>query len=320
MHIIYSINQFNFTMNTIMSFTNRALKCCHRFFAPSSPYSFAKWHLLSLLFLPLSTKAVPTDSIKYLTLKDTLFIALDDKSGEKIFEHKIQKGQTLYSLARFYGLNEEELYPYNPNLKSNTVSIGQVIKVPIPNSAIKRFKGDNFKRWKFAPVSFKVKKGDNLYKIAKTLFHMPVDSVVKWNNLPNQTIAPGQVLHVGWISLEGVPDSIRNLRKGAIDLKKKELEAKYNAQKKLTEEKGAAFWQVKGNPNTHYYCLHRQAKPGSIISITNGMNFKTIYAKVIGKIPDSQFGNEVILIVSPSVAKQLGAKDEKFFVKIRYGQ
>ncbi len=273
---------------------------------------------IGVLFLPVIVKASTSDSTKYLTLKDTLFISLDDKSNEKIFEHKIQKGQTLYSLARFYGLNEEELYPYNPNLKSNVVGIGQIIKLPIPNAAIKRFKGDNFKRWKYAPIAFKVKKGDNLYKIAKTLFHMPIDSVVKWNNLSNQTISPGQILHVGWMSLDGVPDTIRNLRKSTIDLKKKELEDKFKSQKKSIEQKGAAFWQKKGNPNTHYYCLHRTAKVGSIISITNGMNFKTIYAKVIGKIPQNAFGDEVIAIVSPSVAKQLGAKDERFFVKIKF--
>lgn len=282
--------------------------------------SFKKYPLSILLIflLPLIAHASWGDSTKYLTLKDTLFITLDEKSNEKIYQHKIIKGQNLYSLARFYGLNEEELFPYNPNLKSNVVGIGQLIRVPIPNASIKRFKGDNFKRWKFAPIAFKVKKGDNLFKIAKTLFHMPIDSVMKWNNLPNQNISPGQLLHVGWISLDGVPDSIRTLRKGTVDLKKKQLEDNFAKQKKTVEQRGAAFWQKKGNQNTDYYCLHRTAKIGSTLSIMNGMNFKTIYAKVIGKIPDNAYGNEVVIIVAPSVAKQLAAKDEKFFVKIKY--
>ena len=284
--------------------------------ARSDNYS---WGIILLIFLlPLTAHASWGDSTKYLTLKDTLFITLDEKSNEKIYLHKITKGQNLYSLARFYGLNEEELFPYNPTLKSNTVGIGQLIRVPIPNASIKRFKGDNFKRWKYAPIAFKVKKGDNLFKIAKTLFHMPIDSVVKWNNLPNQTISPGQLLHVGWISLDGVPDSIRTLRKGTVDLKKKQLEDNFTKQKKTVEQRGAAFWQKKGNQNTDYYCLHRNAKIGSTISIMNGMNFKTIFAKVIGKIPDNAYGNEVVIIVAPSVAKQLAAKDEKFFVKIKY--
>jgi LysM repeat protein len=209
-------------------------------------------------------------------------------------------------------LNEEELYPYNPNLKSNIVGIGQIIHVPIPNAAIKRFKGDNFKRWKYAPIMFVVKKKDNLYKIAKTLFRMPIDSVRKWNNLPDETIQPGQLLHVGWMSIEGVPDTIR-------DIRGKLLQSDFAKQKsKAKEQKGAAYWQKNGNQNTDLYCLHRTAKVGTSLAITNNMNNKTVYAKVIGKIPDNAYNNETVVIVAPSVAKLLGAKDEKFFVKVRF--
>ncbi len=263
------------------------------------------------------------DSTKYLTAKDTLFITLDESTGEKIFEHRIAARQTLYSLARFYGLNEEELYPYNPKLKSNIVSIGQRVRVPIPNGAIKRFKGANFKQWKYAPIMFLVKKGDNLYKVAQTLFRMPIDSVVKWNNLPNKTIKPGQVLHVGWMSLDGVSDSIRHVaiaKPSAAEGRSKTLNTHFEKQKKGTEERGAAFWNVKGNTKTDLYCLHRSAKVGSIVAITSTMSNRTAYAKVIGKIPENAHGSETVLIVAPSVAKMLGAKDEKFFVKIRYTQ
>jgi LysM repeat protein len=278
-----------------------------------------------LLFLVKTTlHAEVGDSIKYLTAKDTLFITLDETTGEKIFEHRIVVKQTLYSLARFYGLNEEELYPYNPKIKNNIVNIGQRIRVPIPNGAIKRFKGDNFKQWKYAPIVFLVKKGDNLFKIAQTLFHMPIDSVVKWNNLPNRTIQPGQLLHVGWMSLDGVGDTIRHAaitRPNASEGRSNALSSHFEKQKKSAQEqRGAAFWNIKGNTKTDLYCLHRTAKVGSIIAITSTMNNKTAYAKVIGKIPENAHGTETVLIVAPSVAKMLGAKDEKFFVKIRYSQ
>jgi LysM repeat protein len=260
------------------------------------------------------------DSSKYLTAKDTLFISVDDRTSEKIFEHRIAAKQTLYSLARFYGLNEEELYPYNPNLKSNRLPIGQLIRVPIPNAAIKRFKGENFKRWKYAPIMFHVKKGDNLFKIAKTLFRMPVDSVVKWNNLPSTNIQPGQKLLVGWMSLEGVPDTLRGLRKGKEDARSKMLGKDFLKQKRAVEERGAAYWSKRGSTKTDLYCLHRTAKAGTVIAVTSTMSNRTVYAKVIGKIPEQQFGSETVIIVAPSVAKLLGAKDEKFFVKIRYIQ
>ena len=48
------------------------------------------------------------------------------------------------------------------------------------------------------------------------------------------------------------------------------------------------------------------------------MKGATVYAKVIGRIPNNVYGKEVIVIVAPSVAKTLGAIDERFFVKIKY--
>ncbi len=295
-----------YTIHYSSFFTNR------RFFIPLS---------IVLLFLVKTTLwSAIGQPITYLTAKDTLFITLDETRGEKIFEHHIAPNQTLYSLARFYGLNEEELYPYNPKLKSSVVGIGQIIRVPIPNAAIKRFKGNDFKKWEYAPIMFKVKKGDNLFKIARTMFHMPVDSVIQWNNLLNTNIRPGQILQIGWMSLEGVSDEVRNARRGSIDVRSKMLSAYFEKQKKSVEERGAACWNAKGNTKTDLYCLHRTAAVGSIIAVTSTMSYRTVFAKVIGKIPEYAYGSETVVIVAPSVAKMLGAKDEKFFVKIRYTQ
>ena len=258
------------------------------------------------------------DSSKYLTLKDTIFIKID-AAGDKYFEHVMENKQTLYSLAKFYGLNVEELYPYNPSLKSNSVEPGQKIKVPIPNAAIKRFKDKNFKRWKYIPVYYRVMKKDNLYRIGKILFHQSVDSVLARNRLSNQTIADGQLLEVGWISIDGVSDSIRRARKGdGTSLRNRALGAGFTKQKKSGEQNGVAFWQKKGIINTEPYCLHNSARVGSIMSISNPMKGTTVFAKVIGKLPKNAYGREVIIILAPSVAKKLGALDERFFVKIKY--
>lgn len=285
-------------------------------------FKFLIFNLLFFVFPVASFAKNPTttgDSTKYLTAKDTLFICLDERTGEKVFEHYIAPKQNLYRLARFYGMNEEELFPYNPTLKSNIVGIGQKVNVPIPNPAIRRFKGDNFKRWKFAPIVIIVKKGDNLFNIAKRMFRMPVDSVMKWNNMTTQTVSVGQRLHVGWMSLDGVPDSLRSMRKeGAADIRSKMLADDFKKQKKTVQESGAAFWQLKGNAKTDLYCLHRTAKAGTVIAVQNTMNNKTVYTKVIGPMPENVYGHETIIVVAPSVAKLLAAKDEKFFVRIKY--
>ncbi len=264
------------------------------------------------------SRASTGDSLHYLTLKDTIFIKID-ALGDKVFEHVMQENQTLYSLAKFYGLNVEELYPYNPSLKSNNVSPGQKIRVPIPNAAIKRYKDKNFKRWKYVPVYYRVTKRDNLYKIGRSLFHQSVDSVFERNHLNSSTIADGQLLEVGWMSIDGVPDSIRRARKGGgATARNKMLALNFDKQNKIGQQNGVAFWQKKGIQHTDPYCLHNFAKVGSIIAVSNPMKGSVVYAKVIGKIPKNAYGKEVIIIVAPSVARVLGAIDERFFVRIKY--
>jgi LysM repeat protein len=273
---------------------------------------------LIFLFSPCDCTAFTGDSTKYLTLKDTIFIRLES-NGEKIFEHSLDKKQTLYSLARFYGMNVEMLYPYNSNLKLSSVDVGTKVRVPIPNGAIIRYKTKDFKSWKYVPVYFRVQKGDNLFKIAKTLFHQPVDSVLAKNKLTSKTVSDGQLLHVGWMSVNGIPDSVRLKRGHAISSNYNQ--GLFTKQKNSShEQKGVAVWQKKGSLKTESYCLHRSAKIGSIVEITNPMKSKTIYAKVIGKIPENSHGNEVIIMVAPTVAKSLGAVDERFYVKIRFSQ
>ena len=100
-----------------------------------------------------------------------------------------------------------------------------------------------------------------------------------------------------------------------------QLQLRYESTKTYKKEyfqNGAAYWQREREMGSDFYALHRLAPVGSIIQITNPMKKKTLYAKVIAPIPDRAYGDDIIVVLSPSVAKLLGAKDPKFFVEIRY--
>jgi hypothetical protein len=78
-------------------------------------------HLIiaSFFLFPFKLQAFFTgDSLNYLNFKDTIFITIGNYQ-EKIFEHHIAPKQTLYSLAKFYGLSLTEVYYYNPELNSD---------------------------------------------------------------------------------------------------------------------------------------------------------------------------------------------------------
>lgn len=271
-----------------------------------------------LFFLRLSATG---DSLSYLTPKDTVFISVND-FGNKIFEHTMVKGQTLYSLARFYGLKLDALYAFNPEMEQDGYfTLGQPVRVPVPDSAIVKSFIKGPQRKGFAPVFYVVKHGDTFYRIAKQFFQIPLDTLKSRNQLAHTTLFTGQRLHVGWLSTKGIPDSLQLVNANPMGVKMQELKGRYDMQKSMKKEhfhNGAAYWQREKKGRNDYYALHRFAPVGSVIEITNPMKKKTIYAKVLAPIPDRAYGDDIVVVLSPSLAKLLDARDAKFFVEIRY--
>lgn len=280
-----------------------------------------KYLLVFTLLFPFMLQADYTgDSLQYLTTKDTIFLELGPYQ-EKIFEHYIEPRQTLFSLAKFYGLRLEELYFHNPNLQENVISPGQMIRVPIPRKAIKRYRNPDFDRAKHIPVCYVIKKGDTMYNISKRVFEMPVDTIMIRNQLTDFTLSPGQVLQIGWMSLEGIPAHFRRNYTHPVWKRNQTLKYRYLRQKQTkTErlERGVAYWQKNTKSGNELYALHRYAPINSIIAVTNPMKNRTVYVKVIGKMPSSVYGDNVVVVLSSKAANMLGAKDARFFVKVKY--
>lgn len=263
------------------------------------------------------------DSLRYLLPKDTILLTIGE-SEEKFFEHRMERKQTLYSLARFYGLSVEELYYFNPGLKEKTIAPGQIVKVSIPNRAIKRYKDKGFQNAKHVSVYYKVKKGDTMFRVCKLYFRMPMEEVMERNKLTSTTLKDGQLIHVGWMSIEGIPPESRQYANS--DPNSRSNEAMYRVynregkDKKQIEHQGVAYWQKNSREDSDLYALHRSATINSVISVNNPMSKRTVYVKVIGRIPDTVYGDDVVVVLSPIAAKLLNAKDPRFFVKVKYIQ
>lgn len=279
--------------------------------------------LIATTFFPKNTMATATgDSLNYLTLKDTIFLTIGG-FDEKLFTHKMEKKQTLYSLAEFYGLSVEELYLYNPGLKESSVSVGQEIQVPIPNRAIIRYTYTvpGFDPNQHIPVFYRVRKGDTMYRICKDYFKMPFEEILERNKLDDFTLKTGQLLRIGWMNINGIPEEYRQVTGGPLIQRNNALRKIYQSEiidKKEKEHQGVAFWQKNSQEDSDFYALHRHAPINSIIAVTNPMKNRTVYVKVIGRIPNTAYGNDVVVVLSPLSAKLLGAKDPRFFVKVKY--
>lgn len=97
-------------------------------------------------------------------------------------EYIVKKGDTLYGIARKFGLTVTELKKLN-NLISNSLSIGDVLKVSKSTSNIN---GDN---------TYTVKKGDSLYSIAQK-YKTDVDTLKRLNNLTSNNLSINQILKI----------------------------------------------------------------------------------------------------------------------------
>lgn len=92
-------------------------------------------------------------------------------------QYTVQRGDTLYGIAKQFGTTVEEIKRLN-NLNSNTLSIGQVLKVTEDT---------------ISPTTYTVAKGDSFYSISKKL-DIPVLELMKMNNLTSTVLQIGQVL------------------------------------------------------------------------------------------------------------------------------
>ncbi|TNE59288.1 MAG: LysM peptidoglycan-binding domain-containing protein [Bacteroidetes bacterium] len=278
--------------------------------------------LLPLLLLwvyisPHDLFAQPVANIRLLQPSDTILLTVEQEI--KTIHHLVKPGQTLYSVARFYGLSLEELYALHPEFQiSPVLQAGTLISIPIPNRAILRYKVKDFKRSEVAPIYYVVQHGDNLFQISKRYFNMPVDSIMKRNQLKTAQIQPGQLLHMGWMGLDGIPADWRNgmPQPGTVGSYRNRYATEKKGRKEVVSQ-GVCFWQRDSNEKGDLYALHREAAIGTVMAVTNPMSRKTVYAKVIGRIPAGHEPN-IEVVLSAAAARQIGARDPRFFVKVRF--
>lgn len=98
--------------------------------------------------------------------------------------YTVKKGDSLYSIATKYNTTVDELKRIN-NLTSNTLSIGQVLKLPSDK--------ENDIEQEENTISYTVQKGDSLYSIARK-YSTTIDKIKDLNNLTSNILSIGQVL------------------------------------------------------------------------------------------------------------------------------
>ncbi|MEF2690257.1 MAG: LysM peptidoglycan-binding domain-containing protein [Bacilli bacterium] len=103
----------------------------------------------------------------------------DVEKEENTISYTVQKGDSLYSIARKYSTTIDKIKDLN-NLTTNLLSIGQVLLIPTDTNL---------------ETTYTVQKGDSLYSIAKK-YDTTIDRLKQLNNLSSNLLSIGQMLIV----------------------------------------------------------------------------------------------------------------------------
>ncbi len=93
-------------------------------------------------------------------------------------------------------------------------------------------------------------------------------------------------------------------------------------QKQVATEKGAGAW-FKSNiaANTQkFYALNNSAPRGTIIKVTNPLNGKFVYVKVLDQIPQVGGNANLIIKIGDAAMQALGISSARFFCELQYGK
>ncbi len=296
-------------------------------------------------------------------------VVLFNAKNQTYFKHELVKGQGVKGLPQLVKKTAKEILVFN-GINTEKPSFKNDIMVPLDLSLlIKSDKDRLMNKGGFAmkvPVYYKVRKGETLFKIAKSYNGEDIEQFMNRNKLKDNQIKPGMELLLGWLAIQKstsnitpmAPDiqtkamktmatkdhketlvkisaavkegpsvnlksSIKPIDKDTMKrvfLTSEEEEERRKKEEQYISSRGVAIWQQSHRKNNNRFVLHDKAPINSIIYLYNPMLKKSISAKVIGRIPQETYHDDIDIVLSSGAANSLGALDTRFMIDMKYKQ
>ena len=189
-------------------------------------------------------------------------------------------------------------------------------------------------------ISHTVKSGESLFLLAK-MYGSSIEELVQWNGLTSNNIKVGQTLQVGRAattaaSTNPIAATTTTPTTTTSEVEVKEVKSEPTVTVPATEPKqestapntSGGFTNTKESglaevipgteANKKYLVLHRNAPVGSVIRIKNEENDLTIFARVVGVLPETGDNSKVLIKLSKAAFEQLKGVNTRFPVEILY--
>lgn len=230
---------------------------------------------------------------RLLTVLFVLFSVVSWGQKPATVTHRVQKGETVYSLIKRYNCSMDEFSKLNPtvNITQPLLSLNQPLLFPANDQVPTQ-----------EATTHTVKEKETLYSIAR-LYGIPMSRLQLWNRMVDEQLQIGQVL-----VLVAPKDSLP----AEFLIDKKDLNAI-----PVTESGIAEVIKSTTNSDKHL-ALHRTAAVGTLVKVRNEATGASVLVKVIGQLPETGENHGVLIRVSPAAFRKLQPKDARLRAEVSY--
>lgn len=207
-----------------------------------------------------------------------------------VIEHVVAPRETLFAIARQYGLTVATLRTLN-SLPDSHIETGQRLIVSASG-----------------PIASDPGQLEEVAKAGKSAAAEAEDHATAEEEPEEEkvyTSTPTPVL--------GTPDQVA--KSGSENKDNKDLPKLVRQVK----ESGVAAWLSNSSLNqAKSVALHNTVPSGTIVKVTNPANQRSIMVKVVGAIPQNAETENALIIISQSASQLLGIRDNRFRVNLTY--
>lgn len=177
-------------------------------------------------------------------------------------------------------------------------------------------------------ITHTVGAGETLFGVS-VKYNAKMGDLINWNALSSNNLSIGQKLKVGREA--AAPSTVPVIKatvpvivdtetesETLISADTSESESESDTSYKNIKQTGMAE-VIEGTGNhKKYLVLHREAPVGTIMRVRNDENDITIFARVVGKLPDTGDNSKLVIKLSKAAFDQLRAINSRFPVEVSY--
>jgi LysM repeat protein len=285
----------------------------HRVIPGETLFSIAKSYNISMEKLMESNGLKGTD----LSVGQALIIEGLQEMEEPIAEEDVRETAELADQTIAVSTEKVTPKPKKPKEKVETKEVPkpQSLSLATPSAA------SSTGNW----ISHQVEQGETLFAIARK-YDANVGDIIEWNGLSSNNLSIGQTLKVGRetnanIPVTQMPETSNNNQEtsgsGGVTSSPANNVSTSTAFKNVNESGQAEVIEGTGN-HKKFLVLHRNAPVGTIMRIRNEENDVTVFARVVGVLPETGDNNKLLIKLSKAAFDQLKAVNPRFRVEVSY--